>query len=120
MNARFELVSDDPGRFFFRLLDRTGRLLLTGLPCEGKIAAQSEVLHARNSIRAADRFVSHRADDGSHFVVLKDKDGSVLAKSATMATEAELTALIAQATALGGAAPLVDLTRPARGIAAQG
>jgi uncharacterized protein YegP (UPF0339 family) len=113
MNARYELVMDQQGRFRFRLLDREGRVLLNGLPCDGKIGAQSDVLHARNSIRAGDRLVSHEAH-GHHFVVLKDKDGSVLGRSPQVDSTEHLTALIEQLGELGTNAPLVDATRAAR------
>lgn len=110
MNARFELVRDDRDRIGFRLLGRDGLVLLKGLPCDSKIAAQTEVLHARNSIRA-ERFVPHVGDDGSHFVVLKDKDGSVLARSPHVRDEGELAQIRAAIEQFGQDAPIVDQTR---------
>jgi hypothetical protein len=113
MNARYELVTDPQGRFCFRLIDREGRVILSGLPSAGKIAAQSDILHARNSIRAGDRLVTHEAG-GKHFVVLKDKDGSVLGRSPQVDSPEGLTALVALLGELGAQAPLVDATRAAR------
>ncbi len=111
MSTKFEIVQDDQGRFCFRLLDGQQHVLLTGLPSKGKVAVQLEVQHARQAIRAGDRFVAHTDHGGEHFVVLKDKDGSVLAKSPHFAVRADVDALIAAVAASAPGAPLVDHAR---------
>ena len=101
MNARFELICDDSDRVRFRLLDTDGHALLTGGPTNGKITAQNQVLHARSAIRD-DRFLP-QSDNGEHFVILQDKDGSDLAKSAKVKDESELPSLIAMIRECGAA-----------------
>jgi hypothetical protein len=110
MNARYEIVQDDQ-RFSFRLLGSDGTVLLSGLPSSGKIAVQSEVLHVRNSVRAGDRFVTHAADDGTHFVVLKDRHGNVLARSPHVRSPGHLDRLIEMIHAVASGAPMLDLAR---------
>ena len=53
MNTRFELLSDERGRVAFSLIDNDGEILLEGLPCQGKIAAQTEVMRTRKSVAEA-------------------------------------------------------------------
>lgn len=105
MTTRFE-ISASADRFCFRLLGDDGDVLLQGLPCEGKIAAQNEVLHARNAIRSPERLVAHVDEEGRHFMVLKDRDGTVLARSTRVASELERDRLQATIRA-AAAAPLV-------------
>jgi hypothetical protein len=109
MQARFEIVNDHD-RFSFRLLDGDAEVLLTGLPNNGKIAVQNEVLQTRSAIRAGDRFVPHTGHDGSHFVVLKGKSGNVLARSPHVADQATLDKLIHRIVA-AASAPLLDHAR---------
>ncbi|MGE3172200.1 MAG: hypothetical protein AB7O97_06190 [Planctomycetota bacterium] len=111
MKSRFEIVQDDQGRFSFRLLDADAKVLLSGLPSAGKIAVQTEVLHARNAVRAGDRFVPHEDRDGKHFVVLKDRDGSVLARSPHVADDRRLRDVIARIEECAPGAPLLDMAR---------
>lgn len=93
MTTRFEILDSPPDRFVFRLVGDDGSMLLQGLPCDGKIAAQNEVLHARNSIKTPERWVLHE-DQGRYFAVLKDRDGSVLGRTAPVASEAARDSLI--------------------------
>ncbi len=111
MSAKFEIVQDDHGRFCFRLIDADETMLLTGLPNSGKIAVQGDVQRTRQSIRAADRFHPHTAHDGSLFAVLKDKNGSVLARSRVVAQQPELDGLLQRIGAIAGDAPLLDHAR---------
>ena len=111
MSTRFELRSDEHGRVAFCLFDDDGELLLQGLPCKGKIAAQTEVMHARKSVRVPERFVAHADDEGHHFFVLKDDDGSVLARSRQVASPNELPSLIGTISEAGAGAPIIDRTR---------
>ena len=109
MQARFEIVPDHD-RYCFRLLDGDSDVLLTGLPSNGKIDVQMEVQHARNSIRAADRFVPHTGHDGRLFVVLKHKNGNVLARSMHVADKVALDRLMKRIVAAADA-PLLDHAR---------
>ena len=111
MNARFELIKDGTDRVRFRLLGTEGELLLAGLPCRGKIAAQNEVVHARRSITAGDHFVPHTDKNGKHFVVLKDDDGTVLGRSRVVAREDDLSMLIERIVEYAESANIVDHTQ---------
>lgn len=108
MTTRFEIVDSPPDRFCFRLVGDDGAMLLQGLPCDGKIAAQNEVLHARNSIKAPDRWVLHD-DAGRYFAVLKDRDGSVLGRTAPVASESARDGLVERIRE-AASAPLVTRT----------
>ena len=108
--TRFELVSDHD-HLTFNLRTAEGQVLLTGLGAKSKIMVQNEVLHARQSIRAGDQFVPHVDHDGKHFVVLKDKDGAVLARSAHVASKEGLDAIVARINAIAADAPLLDHAR---------
>ncbi len=110
-SSRFELVQDGEGKFHFHLRSPDGNALLRSLGCDSKIMAQNEVIHARTSLRDAARMVPHHGDDGEHFVVLKDRDGSVLARSPQVHTVDELSSLADLIRTCGSTAPIVDLTR---------
>ena len=109
MSTRFELVTDDHGRVSFSLVDSDGDVLLQGLPCRGKIAAQTEVMHTRDSLRGPDQLIPHEDESGNHFVVLKDDEGSVLGRSRHVA-EAELRGLVDQICTAGPGAAIIDYT----------
>ncbi|MCA8963282.1 MAG: hypothetical protein H6838_12080 [Planctomycetes bacterium] len=111
MAARFEVVLDDAGRFSFQLCAPEGDVLLTSLPEASKIMVQSGVLNARNSLRDPDRMVAHNAEDGSHFAVLKDRHGEVLARTSRVASAEALEQLLETVRTLGATAPLVDRTK---------
>ena len=49
MATRFELVLDDAGKFHFQLRGPDGDVLLRSVGCNGKIGAQTGVLHVRNA-----------------------------------------------------------------------
>ena len=112
MNARFELICDDSDRIHFRLLDTEGHPLLTGGPTNGKITAQNEVLHARSAIKD-ERFLP-QSDNGKHYVILQDKDGSDLAKSCKVDSEAEIPALLTAIRECGAAMAIIDHTKKRR------
>ena len=115
MNTRFELLSDERGRVAFSLIDNDGEILLEGLPCQGKIAAQTEVMRTRKSVAEAGSLVPHEGKDGMHFVVLKDPAGDVLARSRRVGTAAELAGLVDEIRAAAAAAPIIDhIRRPVR------
>lgn len=114
MVTRFELNQDDAGRFGFVLRHQDGEVLLAGLMGDSKVMAQNDVLHARSAIREASRFVPHQGSDGSHFAVLKDKDGSVLARTRHFDSASTLQDAIASIAACVDA-PLLDLTRRRNG-----
>ena len=80
MNAVFDLTADEQGRYWFTLKGTEGEPLLVGLKSAGRIPAGIDVLHVRKAVRDIHHFVPHLASDGA-FVVLKDTNGEVLAKS---------------------------------------
>lgn len=110
MSARFELVLDPSGKFHFQLRGAKGQVLLQGLACDGKIAAQTEVQHVRKALQDPDLVVDHDAKDGTHFLVVKDHDGSVLARSPHLAAEA-LSTLRLEVAITAEKAPLIDLSK---------
>lgn len=110
MSTRFELLTDDRGRIFYCLVDNDGEVLLQGLPCRGKIDAQTEVMHARELL-SSERLVPHEDKEGRHFVVLKDEEGTVLGRSRHVETERELGAMIDEICAAGPRAAVIDHTR---------
>ena len=112
MTARYEIHQEGHERFVFRLFDNAGQAVLDGLPNHGKVTVQLEVQHARESVRAGDRWARHQGDDG-HFAVLHDKRGQVVGRTRKVATEAELEATMAAIARLADA-PLLDRTRTPR------
>ena len=88
--TRFELVSDHD-HLTFNLRTAEGQVLLTGLD--------------------PSRLVAHEAPDGSHWFVLKDADGSVLARSPHVTTKAALDELCTRILAVAASAPIVDLIK---------
>lgn len=108
--TRFELVSDHD-HLTFNLRTAEGQVLLTGLGAKSKIMVQNEVLHVRNSLRDPSHLVAHEAPDGSHWFVLKDADGSVLARSPHVTTKAALDELRLRILAVAASAPIVDLIK---------
>lgn len=109
MSTRFNLVADDRGRISFCLVGDDDQVLLQGLPCRGKIDAQTEVMHTREVLRA-DHLVPHEDDGGNHFVVLKDDDGNVLARSPHVAAAA-LPTMVQKICDNGPSAAIIDRTR---------
>ena len=112
MVTRFELVLEQE-KYTFRLRANDGQVLLEGLASPSKIVMQNEILHVRTAVRDKNKLVPHH-DEDRHFVVVKDADGSVLARSPRCATERDLSKLMAHLLATRSWAPIVDLTkRPA-------
>ncbi|HEB53695.1 MAG TPA: hypothetical protein ENI87_10625 [bacterium] len=103
-------MTDDGGSFFFQLRTGDGEVILRGLGTTSKIMTQNEILHARNSLREEERLVPHQADDGKWFAVLKDRDGSVLARSPRVEGREQLEALVERLQRHAGA-PMVDLSK---------
>lgn len=113
MATRFELVPHHD-RMTFNLRTAEGEILLTGLGgSSSKVMVQNEILHVRSALRDRANLVPHHGKDGSHWVVLKDHDGSVLAKSPHVANAHEREALESRLLAVAGKAPIVDLTKRA-------
>ncbi|MCK5942119.1 MAG: hypothetical protein KAI24_09135 [Planctomycetes bacterium] len=110
MANRFEVVLEHDDTFFFQLRHKDGDIVLRGLGSPSKIMTQNEILHLRNSLREETRRVPHVSDDGEHFLVIKDHDGTVLAKSPRVATKAALDQLEHRILEVAGA-PIVDLTK---------
>lgn len=111
MATRFELVLDDAGKVHFQLRSPEGEILLRSVGCDGKIKAQTGVLHVRSALRDPDRSGPQSEADGSHFVVVKEGDGSLLARSVRVADAAGATALLERIRSISDTAPIIDLTK---------
>jgi hypothetical protein len=111
MTGRFELVADPRGTIHFELLDPDGTLLLQGLASDSKIMVQNEVLHTRQSVVDDQRVVLHETSEGQRFMVVKDHDGSVLARSPKLAPSVDLGTLREQIRSNAASAPLIDRTK---------
>lgn len=109
-NHRFELAQDHD-HLTFHLRTPEGQTLLTGLGSKSKIMVQNEIMHARNALRDPAHLVPHQAADGTHWFVLKDLDGSVLAKTPHVATATDLDDMRVRILAVAASAPIVDLTK---------
>ena len=110
MVTRLEIVLEHDDTFFFQLRTADGEVVLRSLGSPSKIMTQNEILHLRSAIRDDSHWIPHEGDDRSHFYVLKDKDGSVLAKSTHTKTLEELEK-IKQIIVAAGSAPMIDLTK---------
>ena len=110
MATRYEVVLGDDETFFFQLRTADGDVILRSLGSPSKIMTQNEILHLRNSLRDESRLVPHESADGSRFLVIKDSDGSVLARSAKVGSDDELESMAAQLQA-AASAPMVDLAK---------
>jgi hypothetical protein len=111
-STRFEIVPDHD-QLTFHLRTTEGQTLLTGLASNSKIMLQNEILHARKALRDPSHLVKHTGNDGSHWIVLKDLDGSVLAKSPHLPSDTALDEVIDRVLAVAATAPIVDLTKRA-------
>jgi hypothetical protein len=110
MTTRFELLCDEQGRISFCLVGDDG-VLLQGLPCRGKVAAQTEIMHTREFLRTPDHLVPHESQQGEHFVVVKNDDGDVLARSRRVGSAGELAELVEVIRNTGVDATIIDQTR---------
>ncbi len=113
MVTRFELVLEHEDTFIFQLRTEDGDIVLRGLGSNSKIMTQNELLHLRRAAKDVARLVPHVGSDGSHFLIIKDDDGSVLARSSKTKSKPELDAMtefILQATD----SPMIDLTKRRR------
>jgi uncharacterized protein YegP (UPF0339 family) len=111
MATRFELVLDDAGKFHFQLRNPDGDVLLRSIGCDGKIKAQTAVLHARAALRDPNRCVVETDADGTFWVVVRESDGALLARSTRAPDAAAAQALLERIRKLGDAAPVIDLTK---------
>lgn len=109
MATRYEVLLEQGDTFYFQLRTDDGRVILKSLGSPSKIMTQNEILHLRNSLRDTSRLISHDTD-GEHFLVVKDRDGSVLAKSPRVDSSGALRELTQEITA-AAAAPIVDLSK---------
>lgn len=110
MVTRIEVVLEHDDAFFFQIRTADGDVVLRSLGSPSKIMTQNEILHLRSAVRNDSHWIPHEADDGSHFFVLKDKDGSVLAKTSRAKSADELEQL-KQIIVAAGSAPMLDLTK---------
>lgn len=111
MATRFELVLDDAGKFHFQLRGPDGDILLHSVGCDGKIGAQTAVLHARSALRDPARSRPHTESDGSLSVVVNEADGRPLARSTRVADTAAAEALLMRIRSISDTAPVIDLTK---------
>lgn len=111
MATRYEVQIENGDTFFFHLRSGDGRVILRSLGSPSKIMTQNEILHLRDAVRDPARLVSHD-DHGRYFLVVKDRDGSVLAKSPRVDSGDELQVLTKEVIA-AAAAPIVDLCKRA-------
>lgn len=113
MANRFELVFEND-KVCFLLRGADGKELLRGVGAGGKITAQNEILHVRRALQSSEHLIPHQAQNGSHFLVVKEDNGNVLARSASVATVDQLAALTRQLIEVAAVAPIVDLTKRPR------
>ena len=111
-STRFEIVHDRD-QLTFHLRTTEGQTLLSGLASDSKIMLQNEILHARKALRDPSHIVKHHGADGSHWIVVKDLDGSVLAKSPHVPSETALDEVIQRVLAVAATAPILDMTKRA-------
>ncbi|MBL8748134.1 MAG: hypothetical protein JNK78_03170 [Planctomycetes bacterium] len=111
MASRFELVADGTGKIHFVLRGQDGTALLESRACESKIMAQNAVLHARTALKTDANLTEQSSSDGKHALVLADKDGSTLARSAAHSSPSALGTIRSSILAVAAAAPIVDLTK---------
>jgi hypothetical protein len=111
-STRFEIVPDHD-QLTFHLRTTEGHTLLTGLGTDSKIMLQNEILHVRTALRDPSHIVKHHGNDGSHWIVVKDLDGSVLAKSPHVPSAEALEEIVARVLAVAATAPIVDRTKRA-------
>ena len=111
MATRFELILDDAGKFHFQLRGPDGEVLLRSVGCDGKIKAQTAVLHARSALRDPQRSSAVAASDGSHSIVAKEADGSMLASSGRVADAMAANELLQRIRSISDPAPIIDLTK---------
>ncbi|MFO1077023.1 MAG: hypothetical protein U1E73_04770 [Planctomycetota bacterium] len=95
----------------FCLVGGSGEVLMYGLPCAGKIAAQAEVMHVRSALAETERVVPHRNAAGRHFAVIKDKAGEVLGKTPEVDSEGELATIVRTICEVGARATIIDATK---------
>lgn len=110
MATRFELVLEHEDTFLFQLRTKDGDVVLRGLGSNSKIMTQNELLHLRRAVKDETHLVPHVGDDSSHFLIIKDQDGSVLARSSKTKSKPELDALTAFIVESIGS-PMIDLTK---------
>lgn len=110
MATRFEITLTEEGSFRFQLRAGSGDLLLRGATSSSKIMTQNRILHLRSALRDPARFEAHRNVDGSSFVIVRDNDGSALARSRPATDEATRRELELTLTA-AAEAPMIDLTK---------
>jgi hypothetical protein len=110
MANRFELVVEHD-QVFFQLRAASGEVLLRSLGSSSKIMTQNEVLHLRRALQDPSHLHNHQGADGSHFVVIKEENGTVLAKSPHVSSLQHLEELTRTVLAICQKAPIVDLTK---------
>lgn len=110
MSTRFEIVLADDGSYVFQLRSNAGELLLKGPHCPSKIMTQNGILHLRRALQHPELMEAHTNADGSSFIVVRDQDGSALARSRRAASDTVREDLERSLCEAAGA-PMIDLTK---------
>ena len=113
MATRFEVVLEHDDTFFFQLRTADGNVALRSLASNSKIMTQNEILHLRRALQDASLLVPHVSADGSHFLIIKDRNGSVLARSSPTNSRQALDDLM-QTVQEAASSPVIDLTKKHR------
>ncbi len=111
MASRFEIILDTAGKYYFHLRGPDGGALLASHAFDSKIMAQSAVMNARSALKDETRVLKQQGDDGKHCLIVRDKDGTMLARSPGVAGEPDLEPLCEAIRGVGIVAPVVDLTK---------
>lgn len=88
MPAVFELNTSNE-QFLFQLIHTNGDLLLIGKPYADKSSAEQAIKDVRVGSLMSNQLAKGKADDGSHFFVIKNGGGKVVAKSDLIESEME-------------------------------
>lgn len=114
MATRFELVwKQDKVCFLLRAADGTVLLQSVGTG-GGKITTQNDILHVRRALQRPEHLITHQGRDGSHFFVVKEDSGEVIARSPHVGSAAQLSDMAHQILAVASYAPIVDLAKRPR------
>lgn len=114
MATRFELVAEDD-QVHFQLRGADGSVLVKDVGgSSGRIGAQNGILHLRRAVQDPTHMVEHRGKDGSRFLVIKEANGDVIARSAHVDSPERLAALAREIPIAAANAPIIDLTRQRR------
>ena len=113
MTAQFEIVVDDRGKFHFQLRGPDGVVLLRSVSRRERGTTEIEVEQTRAVLHDVTRMIPYLAHDGSHFLVIKDRQDRVLAQSSRVPSRAALVTVGKRIKGIAVDVPVVDLTERA-------